>query len=182
MRGWCAWKKEPRGTLLTTIRNTSTAKLSLCKLRFTPCYHPSSGHMNAPPDEPKCPNCSGVLASATSGLSLVVSCSDCDWAVATTNHNHPAFDRTRYTVFVDAFTLDRKKAIAILAVELNLSLAMARRVVDTGLPIATDVLANEVFGLDHRLRRRGFEIKTDPPFRRQLPLSAALSSVGILST
>ena len=135
--------------------------------------------MNAPPDEPKCPDCGGILVSETSGLSLVVRCCRCDWAVATTNHNHPAFDRTRYTVFINAHALDRKKAIAILAVELNLSLAMARRVVDTGLPIATEVHTVEVFDLDRRFRRRGFEIKTDPAFPWQLPLTAALSSAGI---
>jgi hypothetical protein len=86
------------------------------------------------------------------------------------------------TVFVDAFTLERKQTISILAAELNLSIEMARRVVDTGLPIATDVRTKAVFDLDHTLRKRGFEIKTDPPFRWQLPLLAALSSVGILST
>ncbi len=82
-------------------------------------------------------------------------------------------------MFVDAFTLERKKAIAILAAELNLSLVMARRVVDTGLPIAIEVNTKEVFDLDHRLSQRGFKIKTAPPFRWQLPLSAALSSAGI---
>ena len=172
-------EKEPRGILLKAIRNTSTVKLCLRELRFAASYQLRYGHMNAPSDEPKCPDCGGVLVSETSGLSLVVRCFDCDWAAATTNHNHPAFDKTRYTVLVDAFTLDRKKAIAILAAELNLSIEMARRVIDIGLPIAIDVPTREVFDLDHRLSQRGFEIKTDPPFRWQLPLSEALSSVGI---
>jgi len=110
------------------------------------------------------PECGGSVVSKVDGSSLVLHCTVCSWEVATTNQHHPAFDRTAYSVFVSAPTLERGRLIAVLAAELGLGIAEARRLVDNGDPIASKANASEVYRLDKTLRPLGIMLCTEPSF------------------
>jgi hypothetical protein len=112
----------------------------------------------------RCPECGAPVASVVDGMSLVLRCTACEWSVATTNRNHPAWDETPYSVFVSAPALERTKLIAVLAAELGLSVADARSLIDEGRPIAINVNAPEVYRLDRKLRPRGVVLSTKPSF------------------
>lgn len=111
-----------------------------------------------------CPECGGVCVSIVDGSSLVLRCTCCEWSVATTNHDHPAFDQTPYAVLVTAPTLERRTFVAVLAAESGLRISDARSIVDESRPIATNVSATEVYRLHRLLHPRGIVLTTEPAF------------------
>ena len=118
--------------------------------------------------EERCPECGSPISATEEGLSLVVTCGNCDWSVVTTNYNHPIFDEEKYTVFIRAMSVDRKKAMSGLSVALGLGILKARGVVDNALPVAEAVTATEVYRLHRTLAARGMKIRTVPAFPWQL--------------
>jgi hypothetical protein len=115
-------------------------------------------------DQGLCPKCHSELRSREEGLSYVLECVRGDWSVATTNENVPAFDETKYSVWVEASRLERPKVIATIAALFGIGSRNARNIVDHGLPLEKDVLAVRVLEISSMLRSKGLDIRTEPPF------------------
>jgi hypothetical protein len=126
--------------------------------------------MDDPEDEQRwldrglCPKCHAELRSREEGLSYILECVRGDWSVATTNENVPAFDETKYSVWVEIGQLERPKVIATIAVSFGIGSRDARSIVDHGLPLEKDVLAVRVLEISSVLRSKGLVIRTEPPF------------------
>jgi len=111
-----------------------------------------------------CPDCGSPLIPFEDGSCAGSKCTTCDWAVATTNHNTPAFDKTLYTVWPESPTLDRSHLIAKLAVALALKTREAMELVDSGSPIAQSMEAWKVIQLSNTLSLKGISIRVEPTF------------------
>ncbi|MCL2636427.1 MAG: hypothetical protein FWD50_07380 [Betaproteobacteria bacterium] len=116
-----------------------------------------------------CPECNAATVWFEEGLSAGHRCIACEWCVVTTNHNHPAFDKTTYSVHVAPLGIDRTKLIALLAIELALPIRDARTLVDRANPIAKEINATEVYRLDKKLRPHGIGLSISPAFPWPLP-------------
>jgi hypothetical protein len=115
-------------------------------------------------DRGLCPQCHAELRSREEGLSYILECVCCDWSIATTNRNHPAFDETKYRVWVEFGERERLKVIAAVAVLFGIGTRAARSIIDGHLPLEEDVTAMRVLEIRSMLRSKELGIRIEPPF------------------
>jgi hypothetical protein len=114
----------------------------------------------------ECPQCESATLTAAKGSSLVVSCTQCEWSVDTTNHNQPQCDLTSYKVFVFSERLASAQSVARLAVEVGIP--SARAILSERLPLNESANAETVLHIYRRVHGHGFSVCTEPPFPRPL--------------
>ncbi len=94
----------------------------------------------------------------------MLSCSKCDWAVATTNHERPEWDRNNYRVFLTATSDSLTKAAGRVAAELDVSGHEALQALRDGKPLNSTFTATYVIWLCGVLVPLGFTVATEPSF------------------
>lgn len=110
----------------------------------------------------RCPRCGSETAYREQGLSVAWGCRRCGWGVATTNAQHPLFDRTPYDLYVEAGVPDRKRAIATAAAVLGANLPWTRTRIDAGKPLVEGVSIAEAASLQRRLADAGLRVRVHP--------------------
>lgn len=111
-----------------------------------------------------CPDCGAAALTSISGGSIVLSCNQCTWAVATTNYQRPEWDRNTYRVFLTTTSGSLPRAAGRVAAELGISGKEALQALRDGQPLAPAFTAKDVVRLDSLLTPRGFTVSTEPSF------------------
>jgi len=116
--------------------------------------------------ERRCPACGGPLGGFPADYTCAgVRCLSCDWIGAvTTNPNHPSFDHTPYSVWVECGRNDRKRVIAKVGNAMCIGVKAARALIEGGCPVRIDANVNEVRRLYHLFRSLGLRIRVEPEF------------------
>lgn len=116
--------------------------------------------------ELRCPACGGRLGGFPPDHSCAgVRCLSCDWVgLVTTNPNHPAFDQTLYSVWVEWAGQDRNRVAAKVGNTMGIGARAARELLDRGHPIRSGANVNEVRRLYRLFRGLGLDIRVEPAF------------------
>ncbi|UCE59220.1 MAG: ribosomal protein L7/L12 [Phycisphaerales bacterium] len=115
-------------------------------------------------DDGLCPQCSAQADYFEEGLTCGWKCPACDWGVAATNPNDPAFDSTQYDVWVESRGQERKKVIATVAALMALNIKEARSLIDSGAAVAESLSRHEVLDLHAKLEAKDLGIRVEPEF------------------
>jgi hypothetical protein len=84
--------------------------------------------------------------------------------VVTTNPNHPAFDRTPYSVWVEWVGQDRNRVAAKVGNAVGIGASAARDLLDDGRPVRAGADVREVRRLHRLFAGLGLGIRVEPPF------------------
>jgi hypothetical protein len=84
--------------------------------------------------------------------------------VVTTNPNHPAFDRTPYSVWVESDGHDRNRVAAKVGNAMCIGARVARDLLDEGRPVRVGADVHEVRTLYRLFRDLGLGIRIEPTF------------------
>ena len=116
--------------------------------------------------ELRCPACGGPLGGFPPDHTCAgVRCLSCDWVGAvTTNPNHPAFDRTPYSVWVEWAGQDRNRVVARVGNALCIAARAARELLDAGRPVRAGADVHEVRRLHRLFAGLGLNIRVEPEF------------------
>lgn len=114
--------------------------------------------------ENACPDCGASVLRSISGRSVVLSCSECAWAVATTNYERPEWDEKNYLVFLTATSDNLTRAAGRVAAELGVSGHEALQALRDGKPLNSTFTASDVIRFYGMLVPLGFTVATEPPF------------------
>lgn len=118
------------------------------------------------PQELRCPVCGGPLGGLPPDHTCTgVLCLSCDWVGAvTTNPNHPTFDRTPYSVWVEWDGHDHNQVAAKVGNAMGIGARVARVLLDEGRPVRTGADVHEVRRLYRLFRDLGLGIRIEPTF------------------
>lgn len=111
-----------------------------------------------------CPGCGALLVLSISEGSRSVSCSECSWAVTTTNYDLPQWDKTQYRIRLVTTNGHLAKAAACVAAELGITGRQALQILRDGQQLGTMLTAMDVLRIDSKLTPQGFCLSTEPPF------------------
>lgn len=114
----------------------------------------------------RCPACGGAIGGFPPDHTCAgARCLSCDWVNAvTTNPNHPLFDRTPYSVWVEWAGLDRNWVAVKVGNAMCFGARVARDLLDTGHPIRVGANVQEVRRLRQVFTDLGLSVRVEPAF------------------
>jgi hypothetical protein len=114
----------------------------------------------------RCPACGGPLGGFPPDHSCAgVRCLNCEWVGAvTTNPNHPAFDRTPYSVWIEWAGQDRNRVAAKVGNALCIGARAARELLNAGRPVYVGAYVHDVRRLYRLFAGLGLASRVDPAF------------------
>lgn len=112
----------------------------------------------------QCPKCNSDLIYEIKGSSYVISCTNCDWGLAT-SYIEPIFeDETKYRVTLEKGNLSSKENIRTIAHVMNCNFLQAKKVIESDNQIIVEGCASEIIKQVRKLRESNVKYSISPNF------------------
>ena len=112
----------------------------------------------------KCPNCNSDLITKIEGSTLTISCTNCDWGLAST-YKHPIYtDETIYKVILEKGNLSSIENIKTIAHIMNCNFLQAKKIIESDSPIIVEDQAPEIIIQVRKLNNSNVKYSITPNF------------------
>lgn len=112
----------------------------------------------------KCPNCNSDLISEIKGLTLTISCTNCDWGLASTYWDPIYTDETIYKVILEKGNLSSIENIKAIAKVVNCNFLQAKKIIESENPIIVEDNAPEIIIQVRKLNNSSLKYSITPNF------------------
>lgn len=112
----------------------------------------------------KCEKCNSDLITKIEGSTLTISCTNCDWSIASTYY-HPMYkDNTLYKVILEKGNLSSKENIKAISKVMNCNFLQAKKVIESDNPIIAEDRAPEIITQLRKLSNSNIKYSIKPNF------------------
>ena len=112
----------------------------------------------------KCEKCNSDLITKIEGSTLTISCTNCDWSIASTYY-HPMYkDNTLYKVILEKGNLSSKENIKAISKVMNCNFLQAKKVIESNSPIIVEDHAPEIIIQLRKLNNSNVKYSITPNF------------------